>query len=196
MSTLGDYLRQADIPPRHATAVLADDDRGQAWRDKALGLIARLGQGGIVCLHGSRGGGKTQMAAQMAKAMCRREAQQPDGGHRFPALYVRAMEIYMAIKATYTRDAGETEAEVVHRYCRPLLLIIDEAHEKPDSAWAMSLLTLIVDKRYAEGRKDTVIIANAQTAQEMAALVGPSIASRAVETGGMVDCGVWGSFRG
>ena len=60
----------------------------------------------------------------------------------------------------------------------------------------MSLLTLIVDKRYAEGRKDTVIIANAQTAQEMAALVGPSIASRAVETGGMVDCGVWGSFRG
>ena len=67
MSRLGDYLRQADIPPRHAAAVLADDDRGQAWRDKALGLIARLGQGGIVCLHGSRGGGKTQKAAQMAK---------------------------------------------------------------------------------------------------------------------------------
>ena len=195
-SIYADYIRQADIPARHATAKLADGAQGTQWRSKASAMYQHIGKGTIICLHGARGGGKTQMAVQWVKALCKRESDKDDAGHMFPALYTRAMNIYMAIKATYGRDGGETEEEVVRRFCRPLLLVIDEAHERPDTQWAASLLTLIIDTRYSAGNRDTVIVANVETAAEMAALVGPSIASRALETGGMVDCGVWGSFRG
>ena len=194
--TLAEYIRQADLPARHLAVKPADTEQGQQWRQRATELYHRLGQGVILCLHGSRGGGKTQMAVTWCKAVCAREAKRGNYGHGFPALYCRAMEVYMAIKATYGREGAETESTVVQRFCLPQLLVIDEAHERPDTQWATSLLTLIIDQRYAMGDRDTVIIANAATAEEMAALAGPSIASRVLETGGMVDCSGWGSFRG
>ena len=194
--TYADYIRLADLPQRHAQSKLATGPQYSEWTDTLRRLALELGTGCVIGLHGSRGGGKTQMAVQLCKARCKQEsATENPNPYVVPALYCRAIQFFMAIKATYRPDAAETEDEVIRRYTRPLLLVIDEAHERPESTWAASLLTTMIDIRYAAPGHDTIILANCQTAEEFAALLGPSATSRAQEAGGFVDCSAWGSFR-
>jgi DNA replication protein DnaC len=198
--TYAEYIRMADLPARQAAIMPRMDGQYAAWAEMTKQLTSKLGTGCIIALYGDRGGGKTQIAVALCRARCRMEAEtdKEDGGNPniIPALYCRAAEFFMAIKATYKADATETEETVVARFAKPRLLIVDEAHERAETPWAASLLTLAIDKRYAAGNRDTIIIANCKTPGEFAALLGPSIASRAQEGGGFVDCSAWGSFRG
>jgi DNA replication protein DnaC len=196
VNALSDYLRAANLPKRQAVTSRGTGKGFEAWEAAYAKLSARLGKGAIMGMHGGRGVGKTQMAVALARAACKIEADKPDPNPLIvPAFYCRAVQFFMAVKSTYRKDAAETEEDVVARYCKPRLLIIDEAHERPESTWAASLLTLVLDERYADGRKDTLILANCQTGKEFADLLGPSIASRAQEGGGFVDCSGWGSLR-
>ena len=180
-------LREATPPQRQLDAKIdfsATSGPSGAWLECFQACRAKLGTGTLLALVGTRGEGKTQIAVELIRATCR------DGR---TAKYARVAEYFMDIKATFGKDGDRlTEREVVNLYCRPRLLVLDEAHEKAGSEWAGSLLNLLIDRRYAD-RKDTILVANLKR-DDFVTAIGPSIASRMNETGGIIEC-AWGSFR-
>lgn len=102
------------------------------------------------------------------------------------------MEFFLDIKASFRADSKVTEKQVIADYVRPKLLIIDETQERGETRWEDGLLTHMIDRRYRE-EKDTLLISN-QTREAFTESIGPSIASRIIETGGIVLCN-WPSFR-
>lgn len=136
-----------------------------------------------MALIGERGPGKTQMGV----ALIRDNSERGKVSH-----YTTAMEIFLALKASYRSGATESEAEILKRFTNPTLLVIDEMQERGETAWEDRLLTHLIDKRYGSER-DTLLISNLKQEDFMAAL-GPSIVSRLIETGGVVNCN-WPSFR-
>jgi DNA replication protein DnaC len=171
-------MRDADIPALHAS-FQAKESTNEAWTAKLGTLKARLGTGFLVALCGTRGGGKTQLAVELARRVCY------TGG---TALYRCLMEFFVDLKSSYN-GGGETEAAVLARYAAPGLLVLDEAHERGGTTWESSMLNLLVDKRY-RARKDTVIVANL-TIEELPHALGGSIMRRLDDTGGIVEC-AWG----
>lgn len=173
--------RAACIPRRHAALLKSNSE---SWDEKYNALAERLGSGFLAALLGDRGTGKTKLAAELVRCHTRTSS-------RPSALYTRAIEFFMAIRESYRKD-GPTEREQLAIYTRPTLLVIDDAHEKSESAWENRLFALLVDIRYSNLR-DTLLISN-QKLDEFKISVGASVYSRLVETGGVIVCN-WPSFR-
>lgn len=176
-----DTWRDCGIPARHKQSPGAQPG---PWRDTLNRLVELDGSGFLIALLGGRGTGKTQMGVELI-------ARRVNKAERFTCKYVRAMDVFIDVKESYRRD-GPNERDVLKRFIGPQLLVIDEAHERGETAWEDRLLTYIVDRRYGDG-KDTLLISNSQHA-EFRAAIGESIYSRLVETGGVVVCD-WPSFR-
>lgn len=181
-SVLVANLRQSwGAPARH---VQRDGlDVSGPWGETLRGVTASLGSGRMWAICGTRGNGKTQMAVE---AM--RHATQLG----MSARYVAATEFFAAIKATYRKDWSETELQVIERFRKPRLLVIDEIGKRGDTDWENNLLFLLLDKRYAD-MTDTIVVANLDS-DKMGENLGPSIASRLGETGGLIEC-TWPSRR-
>lgn len=177
-----DLMRKAKMPPLHASKKIAP---AGPWGDCLKSILPLLGNACILGLIGDRGTGKTQLAVELIRRTCIRKTT---------ARYARIAELYMDVRATYgDNDERLTEREVIDSYCRPRLLVLDEAHERDDTkTWMSSLLNLLVDRRYAE-MKDTILIANLGVT-EFIQSVGPTIASRMKEKGGVIEC-KWPGFR-
>lgn len=138
----------------------------------------------MVALIGGRGTGKTQIAVECIRKVARVLAK--------PCLYVRAAEIFFALRDCYRKDSTRREADVIDQYITPWLLVVDELHERSGSDSECRLLTLLLDKRYA-GCKPTILIAN-DTPESFKANVGDSVWDRLHETGKVKVCN-WASFR-
>ena len=172
--------REARPPDRQANKPPSADG---AWGDCLRSCLPRLGTGFLIGLIGLRGTGKTQLAVELIRATCKADRT---------AKYTRTAEFFMDVKASYDSDGKMTERDVIEAHERPKLLVLDEAHERGDTPWASSLLNLLIDRRYA-AMKDTVLIANMEKPDFLAS-IGPSIASRMTETGGVIEC-KWASYR-
>jgi hypothetical protein len=166
--------RKWNAPERHVAAhVSFDGPWGQRWNLIRSGL----GKGSTWALCGLRGNGKTQLAVQ---AMI----ETTDQGRT--ALYTSAVRFFAEIKATYRRDAKDTELDVVERHRKPGLLVIDEVGKRGESVWEGNLLFELFNNRYAD-RSDTIVIANLSP-QDLAENLGASLTSRLNETGGVIHC--------
>jgi DNA replication protein DnaC len=130
-------------------------------------------------MFGKRGPGKTQFAVELLRV-------------NRNGYYATAVEFFMAVKSSY-RDKGDGEESVVKRFAKYALLILDEIGKRGETGWENSLLFEMIDRRYRNMR-DTLIISNEDRAR-FEANIGPSIASRMSETGGLIDCTTWKSFR-
>lgn len=161
----------------------AEPRKEGAWGALLDDLISKLGSGFTIALVGVHGAGKTQLAVELMK-------------HCMDKLifsrYTTAMGFYMDIKATYRKDAKETEQEVVKGYASSALLVVDEVGKRGQSEWENNLLFEVLDTRYRD-QLDTLILGN-QSPAEFSAGIGPSLASRLNETGGIKLCN-WESFR-
>jgi DNA replication protein DnaC len=181
--------RQSGVPRLHAnkTADVLQSGDEHPWQEKYKALKSRLGKGFCVVLSGRRGTGKTQMAACLCWDACRQ---------RMRTRFVTAMDIFLDVRASYHKN-GPTEKEVIGRYTTdrtaPVLLVIDEAHERGESPWEDRMLAHIVNKRYGE-QLDTLILTNDEPTAATKSL-GPSITDRIREVGAVVRC-EWDSFRG
>jgi len=154
---------------------------GDGWNAVFERLKLRLGTGFIIALLGGRGVGKTQMAV----AACVQQAEREKGFK-----YCTAMDVFLDVKDSYRK--GGSERDALKGYIKPALLIIDEVQERGETPWEDRMLTYILDKRYAN-EKDTLLISN-QTKDAFLEAVGPSVASRIVEAGGIAVFD-WPSFR-
>ena len=152
------------------------------WGLKLNGVMSRIGTGFLIGLIGERGTGKTQFAVQLMVDVTECERS---------ALYDTATGIFLRFKATF-RSEDETEESVVNDYCQPKLLVVDEVGRRADSEWANRLFFEIMDRRY-EALKDTILIAN-QGKEMFLQSLGDALASRMIESGGVVECN-WPSFR-
>lgn len=170
-------------PERQLNLKEGDTDRTGKWAETEHKLLARLGTGFLIALIGTRGGGKTQLGVQLMKATTARLKT---------ALYCSVTEFFMEIKATYKPDNFKTELDVIKEFRRPALLVLDEAGRRGETDWEDRLLFELLDKRYQDC-KDTLLISN-QTEIEFHQSIGPSLASRMLETGGIITCD-WESFR-
>ena len=196
-------------PPVQARSLLAENGWDAKWRDgvtlsgepwlEAYKTAQRVVEkGGIVVFHGTRGGGKTRMASELAKKadIPKDKTARFDSGFGmkcgYSPTYVTAMGFFLEVRATYAKSSTKTEAEVVKRLTTPSFLCIDEIQERSDSVWENRLLTHVIDARYGADLP-TVLIANLKE-DELKASLGPSIMSRIQETGGSIEFN-WGSYR-
>ena len=151
---------------------------------KAKQVIER---GGNVLLCGTRGGGKTRMATELARrAVLPRERSKP------ARVFKSAMRIFLEIRATYRRDARESELDIIDYLATCRLLVIDEVQERAESSFEAQKLTTIIDERYRH-KLPTILIANL-TPEAFLESLGPSICDRCNEDGGLLEF-TWPSFR-
>lgn len=172
-------IATSGIPKRHRCATVDFDGE---WASTFQRLSKSLATGFLGALVGVRGNGKTQIGVELVKENANRNRT---------SKFCCATEFFMDIKASYKKP-DITESDVIKEYMKPALLVIDEIGQRSDTEWENRLLFHLVNKRYEE-MKDTLFIGNLEPAQLVSAL-GPSIASRMNETGGIVDCR-WESFR-
>lgn len=169
-------------PVRHADST--PQPTGE-WGQKLNVIRGQLGarKGLLISLVGGRGNGKTQLAVELMKDRTAKGKS---------ALFTTAIQFFMAIKATYKADSKESEDDVLHRFHRPSLLVIDEIGKRGQTDWENNLLFELLNSRYNDMR-DTVLIDN-RTKPEFIEAIGPSLASRMNEGGGIIECN-WKSFR-
>lgn len=174
-------LRSAWCAPlRHAEAT--PQFTGQ-WNDRFLTISGKLGSGFLSALTGTRGNGKTQLAVELMKLVTARQKA---------ALYATATDFFVRIKETYRKDSTRTEADILRTFRLPRLLVIDEVGKRSDSQWENNLLFELINRRYND-LTDTLLIDNRPPADFIQS-IGPSLASRMQETGGIIECN-WPSFR-
>lgn len=179
----GDLWNRADVPQRHAEAQTEAIDAAHPWaktRDRVAGM---LGRGFTLCLTGTRGNGKTQMAVDCIRRVTRQGK---------PARFISAQRVFMLFKGTFDDGAKQTEIQVLDSLRRPALLVIDEIGQRTESAWENRTFFELLNARYND-MTDTILTANLAPA-ELAANLGPSIISRMQEGGGILKCD-WPSFR-
>lgn len=157
--------------------------RSGPWGETEKKIIDRLKSGFLIALVGGRGCGKTQMAVEVMRASV---------GMKRSCLFASAMQFFMAIKATYRKESDDTEDQVLRRFSKVRLLILDEIGQRSENEWENRLLYELLNRRY-NSLDDTLLISNQEIAQVESAL-GPSLISRMRETGGIIEC-AWETFR-
>lgn len=169
----------ANVPERHArTRPEITGEWGEAWKR----LEVRLGLGCIIPIIGTRGSGKTQLAVQAIRFVCKK------GGY---SSYTKAIEIFLNIReAMGNKDKSEKDA--IKTYITQRLLVIDAMEVRGETEFENRILDYIIDVRYDYGL-DTILISN-QKKEDFTKSLGPSIISRIHESGELIEC-VWPSFR-
>ena len=171
-----------NVPPRHAQC---SPQKEGVW-GKSLKMLSELlssEDGVTIGLVGGRGSGKTQLAVELMKERTR---------ELHSAYFTTATEFFIAVKSTYDRESQANEETVLRRFASYSLLVVDEVGKRGGSEWENNLLFEMLNRRY-NGLKDTILIDN-RTKSEFIATIGPSLASRMSEGGGIIECN-WPSFR-
>lgn len=150
------------------------------WTKKFTSLCGKLGGGIVAGFVGECGTGKSQMAVSLAKYWMHQGKT---------ALHVEAMELCGSVKDTFSGD--ESAKQVLFRFIRPSLLIIDEVN-RGLSQFDTGLIQRVLSRRY-DTLRDTILISN-ETPDVFAELVGPRVISRINHTG-QVHAFTWASFR-
>lgn len=102
-------------------------------------------------------------------------------------------DIFSRIKSTYQKDAETTEIDMIDRYGRRILLVIDEVGAFQMSEHEKAIFTSIMDKRY-ENELPTVLVSNLDF-EGLKAEIGDRNIDRLREDGGKVVLFSWGSHR-
>lgn len=185
-------MRRGGMPPRHlereTTCLFGSEPWSAAW-DSLVSAIAE-GRSLFMAIVGPRGTGKTQLAVEGARRVCEIESTQKTPQER-PAVYAKAMGIFVEIRQAMKGDDGEAKA--IQKYVSPKMLIIDEIQERGETEWEDRVLTHILDKRYDDPKKHTLILGNLKP-DDVAKSLGSSVTSRIRECGNLIVCD-WPSFR-
>jgi len=185
-----------DFPDRHGRELTLHGEEWQAAYDKALGIAE---SGGIIIAYGNRGTGKTQIASEIARNAKFQNPHLPKSKWVMqsqpvfrPAIYAKAMDIFIDLKNGFARKNEPSEKEVIAKLVEAVFLVIDEAHVRGETKYEDDKLTHILDKRY-DSMRSTMLITNLNK-NDFAAQLSPSIISRIKESGGGIECN-WKSYR-
>jgi len=219
IESLPDEHEQADLPggiadpsaPRRAILPIhvgkgwperycgeLDEPRGGEWLAGFTLVAPVIESGGIVLLHGTRGTGKSRMAAEIARAgrfpldQTRGKKIEGNTEPRRTAVYRTAMRFFLDLRATYRKSSEVSERDVIDALTEPGLLCLDELQERGETAFENRMLTHLIDARY-NAMRSTILIANLPKT-ELEAALGPSITDRVAENGRRIEF-TWNSYR-
>lgn len=153
-----------------------------AYSRVAVELRALLEKPGILIMRGNNGPGKTHLASALVNGFC-------DEGRE--AYYCTALDFYRQLKSTFGAP-GKTAEELIRRFRRFDLLVVDEIEVRSDSKWENDELRSLIDARYAS-MKATIIITN-KSEDEVQTYFTPAIRDRICESGCVLNCD-WPSLR-
>lgn len=173
------------VSPRHEKLACWEELEGPPEYLSAVSKAKAFAERGdsILALVGARGLGKTQIGAVAV--------QQEIETRRRSARIATAIAVLADLKAKYSNGSGD--AHWFNEWGSPQLLVLDEFAEVPKSDHGRSMLTALADLRYQQLRP-TIVVANC-TPNQLVDVVGPSIADRCCEGGGIVLFQGWPSFR-
>jgi len=176
---------QAGVPYRHASRTISEPDliRQPEWSNARSQVLAIIGRGVTVCLTGTRGNGKTQIAVEAIRSVTKQGKA---------ALFITAQRIFMTFRGTFDDGAKRTELQVLESFRRPSLLVIDEIGQRTESDWENRTFFELLNARYND-MTDTILTCNLN-GTDLTANLGPSLVDRMKEGGGMIECN-WPSFR-
>jgi DNA replication protein DnaC len=144
-----------------------------------------LAGGHCLTLCGRPGTGKTHLACAIANRVL-------DVGKK--VIYTQAIEIVRDIRNTWRRDSEETETEVIQRFRKVDLLILDEVGVQFQSEAERVHLFDVLDGRYRD-RKPTVLVSNLD-GKGIQECLGSRLFDRLTEIGSAVITFEWESHRG
>ena len=158
---------------------------GDRWHEVFTEAQTLAASSALVAFIGNRGPGKTQMAAEIARAgKWPNDAGEWNGNrttYRQTAIYRRAMDIFLDLRDANKSGSKVSEKDVLAKLEKSGFLVIDEFQERGGSEWENRVISNLIDKRYA-AQRPTVIIANF-TPDEMRGALSDSIKSRMRENG-------------
>lgn len=170
---------------KYVTPIPLTGDRWHAVFEEAKAMVSKSA---LVAFIGGRGPGKTQMAAEIARAGdWPLDAGEWIGGHDGrmqrdqTALYRRAMDVFLDLRDANKTGSKVSEKDVLARLEKPGLLVVDEFQERGGSDWENRVISNLLDKRYA-AKRPTIIIANFTT-DEIRGALSDSVKSRMRENG-------------
>jgi DNA replication protein DnaC len=137
---------------------------------------------GTVILRGDNGPGKSHLSSALVRRFCELGK---------PAKYTTASDFFLELKSTFGAE-GRTQMDLIKRYRRYALLVLDEYEVRSDSDWENGVLRSLIDSRYA-GLVATVIISNL-TVEKLNDYLQRAVRDRIREDGSIIDC-AWGSLR-
>jgi len=183
-SVFSNIIARSNVPVHHFRKVGLDT--GGGWGEVCDAVVSQVGSGFFMALVGIRGSGKTQIAVEAVRTCA-------ETGWR--CFFCTPTRFFLDLKATYGdrgKDGGLTEADVVERYARWPLLVVDEIGQRGETDWEDRVLFEMLNRRY-NGDVDTLLLGNDGRAK-LEENLGPSLVSRMRERGGVVAC-KWPSFR-
>jgi len=204
----GNAAKPVSEPTRVGLPIIGQTERhgdsveiyGDEWNAAFLRAKECAESGGLIIAYGGRGTGKTQMAFHLARTAnfpnCQfppiyKNGFTPEYKTR-PAIYLKAMEIFVDSKHSFNRKEAPTIKEILQKLEDAAFLIIDEAQVRGETKFEDDLLTTLIDKRY-DAVRATMLITNLGR-KEFAATLSPSIISRIEQIGCGIECN-WQSYR-
>lgn len=118
------------------------------WVTRHARCVAHCRTGGMIALLGPVGVGKTQLAAEVMRDICRKTG-----------LYYDLADLYSEIQSTYKSGSTESERDIMQRVKATPLLVLDEVQLTTRSDFEERVLRKILDMRYRD-TKSLIIIAN------------------------------------
>lgn len=146
---------------------------------------ANAAAGRCLMLLGHVGNGKTHLAAALAAVVVDR--------YRKNVLYTTVARVCQQVKASYGKDAEQSEREALDVFRAPELLILDEVGASYGTDFERMVMFEVVNARY-EDLKPTIVISNL-AAQALAGALGDRTVDRLREGGGVVVVFDWSSAR-
>ncbi|HEY1122250.1 MAG TPA: hypothetical protein VGE67_11650 [Haloferula sp.] len=172
---------------------------GDEWKLTFANAMPYVERGGIVIFHGTRGPGKTRMAAEIARSgRFPADVVKGKGAAGIPqdpkrtALYRTAMEFFVEVRSSYRKNSETSEKAIIDRLAGAGLLVLDELQERGESPFEDRLLTHLIDRRYG-AMLPTILIAN-YTREEFTQALGASAIDRFRECGKRFEF-TWESYR-
>lgn len=188
---INDNLMNCGIPKRfnHCTfdSFIQSEQNKKAYqvaKSYADNFDSRLEHGGGLLFHGKCGTGKTHLACAIAKQVIY--------AGESSVLYSRIYDIVSDVKSSWSNKQIR-EVEVLQKYIRPHLLIIDEVGVQFGTEAERLVLFQIMNKRY-EDIKPTILLSNLDM-KELTECIGERLIDRMREGGGARIGFTWDSYR-
>ena len=152
--------------------------------DYAANLKARITNGTSIILSGRPGTGKTHLACALVM-----EAKRQG----FSGLFTSVAKLVRQVRDTWASGSEVTESEVLDRYIKLDLLVIDEVGVQAGSDNERNILFSVINGRYEEMRP-TILLSN-EPLSKVKELIGERAFDRFREGGGRAFACKWDTYR-